>query len=253
MSQLQTDSIAGRTDPNTLALPPIIQVAAITALPGHTVSLPAQTRNGIIFGTTLVLSGLTGLPDGQLCFDTTLNRLKIWISPAFIEVGGNATNNDAAYSGRHLPGEIIAYMGTVVPTGYLRPEGQLVSRTSYATLFGAIGTTYGVGDGSTTFALPDCRGRVIMCDDNGAGRITSVPAGVGQTGGLENVALSTPQLPAHSHTGPGGASFLTTGTGIQLNTTGSAFGTSASTATAGSGQGHLNLQPFITAMCLIKT
>jgi microcystin-dependent protein len=58
-------------------------------------------------------------------------------------------------------GVIMAFAGTVAPTGFLACEGQAVSRTTYATLFTAIGTTWGSGDGSTTFNLPDLRGMFV--------------------------------------------------------------------------------------------
>ena len=58
------------------------------------------------------------------------------------------------------PGAVMPYAGTSLPSGWLWCGGNLVSRTQYAALFKAIGTTYGAGDGKTTFALPDLRGRV---------------------------------------------------------------------------------------------
>lgn len=59
------------------------------------------------------------------------------------------------------PGAVMPYAGTSLPDGWLWCGGNLVSRTQYAALFAAIGTTYGEGDGKTTFALPDLRGRVV--------------------------------------------------------------------------------------------
>lgn len=85
--------------------------------------------------------------------------------------------------------------------------GQAISRTDYPNLFAAIGTTYGAGDGSTTFNLPDLRGRVAAGrDDMGgtaAGRLTSastfVGTTLGATGGTETHTLTTAQMPAHTH------------------------------------------------------
>ena len=64
---------------------------------------------------------------------------------------------------RGIPvGTVVPYAGTVTPSGFLVCNGSLVSRSAYAGLFAVIGVTYGAGDGSTTFALPDYRGRVLQ-------------------------------------------------------------------------------------------
>lgn len=68
-----------------------------------------------------------------------------------------------------MAGEIIYHAGSTPPTGALVANGALVSRTAYAALFAAIGTTYGAGDGSTTFALPDLRGEFLRGLDSGRG------------------------------------------------------------------------------------
>lgn len=68
-----------------------------------------------------------------------------------------------------IPGTIIYYAGIGVPSGYLECDGSLVSRITYENLFNAISTTYGSGDGSTTFNLPDLRGEFIRGWDNGRG------------------------------------------------------------------------------------
>ena len=64
---------------------------------------------------------------------------------------------------------LMPYAGTSAPTGYFLCDGSAKSRTTYSALFGIIGTTYGVGDGSTTFNIPDLRGRVIAGKDNMGG------------------------------------------------------------------------------------
>jgi microcystin-dependent protein len=83
---------------------------------------------------------------------------------------GNLTNlvteiNSAltAFSATHTnpSGTVIAFAASTAPTGYLECAGAAISRTTYATLFGVIGTTFGVGDGSTTFNLPDLRGQFV--------------------------------------------------------------------------------------------
>ena len=86
------------------------------------------------------------------------------------------------------PGAVMPYAGTSLPSGWLWCGGNLVSRTQYAALFKAIGTTYGAGDGKTTFALPDLRGRVV------AMRGTS--QSVGDTAGADSKKIARANLPA---------------------------------------------------------
>ena len=77
-------------------------------------------------------------------------------------------------SGGIPPGSGQDYFGGVVPAGWYLCDGALKDRVIDAPLFAAIGTTYGAGDGSTTFALPDCRGRVLAMLDYATGRLTTV-------------------------------------------------------------------------------
>lgn len=81
-------------------------------------------------------------------------------------------------------GEIIFYAGSSAPAGWLECDGSAVSRTTYAGLFAVVGTTYGAGDGSTTFNLPDNRGYFLRGYDHGAGRDTGRTIGSTQTASL---------------------------------------------------------------------
>jgi microcystin-dependent protein len=67
------------------------------------------------------------------------------------------------------PGAVMLYSGATPPTGWIRANGAQISRTTYSALFGAIGTLYGAGDGSSTFTLPDFRGEFLRCGDDGRG------------------------------------------------------------------------------------
>lgn len=117
----------------------------------------------------------------------------------------------AAAPPQALPiGAVIDYAGSTAPSFWLFAYGQNVSRTTYAALFAAISTTYGVGDGSTTFTLPDLRGRVVAGKDDmggtSANRLTDQTDGLngdtlGDTGGSETHTLTSAQMPAHTHTG----------------------------------------------------
>ncbi|HYL49486.1 MAG TPA: tail fiber protein, partial [Stellaceae bacterium] len=105
-------------------------------------------------------------------------------------------------------GVVVPFAGASAPSGWLLCYGQAVSRTTYATLFATIGTTFGSGDGSTTFNLPDLRGRAAFGVDNmggaAANRVTSGGSGIngsalGAVGGAETVTLTQAQMPSHSH------------------------------------------------------
>ncbi|HEV2720651.1 MAG TPA: tail fiber protein [Thermoanaerobaculia bacterium] len=87
-------------------------------------------------------------------------------------------------------GEIRMFAGNFAPAGWMFCEGQLLPISEYETLFNLIGTTYG-GDGQSTFALPDLRGRLPMHQGNGFI--------LAETGGAEEITLTVSQIPAHSH------------------------------------------------------
>lgn len=113
-------------------------------------------------------------------------------------------------------GTVADFAGSSAPDTWMLCYGQAISRSEYATLFSVIGTTFGPGDGSTTFNIPDCRGRVTAGKDNmggtNANRLTAGSgfppnSSVGQSGGFDLVTLSIQNLPPHSHggfTGVGG-------------------------------------------------
>ena len=90
-----------------------------------------------------------------------------------------------------LVGSIYMYAGSTAPSGFLICDGSAVSRTIYADLYSEIGTTYGSGDGSSTFNLPDLTGRVIVG--------VSSSHSLGDTGGEEAHTLMTSEIPSHSH------------------------------------------------------
>ena len=158
-------------------------------------------------------------------------------------------------------GTVSGFAGSTAPVGWLLCAGQAISRTAYSVLFTAIGTTYGAGDGSTTFNLPDLRGRVVAGMDNmggtAASRLTSPLAGstLGAAGGSQSHKLSTAEIPSHSH----GISpaYLAGGALVQSNIQyfngQQAYTASASTGAAGGGASHNNVQPTLVLNYIIKT
>ena len=102
-------------------------------------------------------------------------------------------------------GQITLFAGNFAPRGWAFCNGQLLSIAQNTALFSILGTTYG-GNGQTTFALPDLRGRVPVHAGQGPGLSNY---DLGQQGGAESVTLTTAQMPAHTHPANANASRIT--------------------------------------------
>jgi microcystin-dependent protein len=175
-------------------------------------------------------------------------------------------------------GTVIDYAGTAVPSvvqgvTWVFPYGQAVSRTTYATLFARLSTTYGVGDGTTTFNLPDYRGRVGAGQDDMGGasadRLTAAASGLdgdvlGASGGSEllhgHVHAVTITDPGHVHSldvrGGTGAGVAmedadATGAAPTVNTGSTTTGITAAATSTGGGASQ-NVQPTIIVNKLIR-
>lgn len=129
----------------------------------------------------------------------------------------------AALQSAFVPsGSVLAYAGTAAPTGFLMCDGTQVSRTTYATLFSKIGTAHGTGDGSTTFHLPDYRGRFLRGVDGTAGNDPDKASRTAMnTGGntANNVgSVQADQIISHNHSVPANVGSSVTGCGAADNT-----------------------------------
>ena len=157
--------------------------------------------------------------------------------------------------GQPYVGEIRMFAGNFAPAGWMFCEGQLLPISEFETLFNLIGTTYG-GDGQSTFALPDLRGRLPLHQGNGFT--------LAETGGVEQVTLTVPQIPQHSHVllaGNGGTqgssptnNVLSAG-GIQMYSISLAAPAPMATgivASAGGSQPHSNFQPYLCVDFIIS-
>ena len=155
----------------------------------------------------------------------------------------------------NVVGMVQMTAATAAPSGWLLCDGGAVSRTTYAALFAAIGTTYGAGNGSSTFNLPNLKGRVPVGLD-----ASQVEFDVrGETGGAKTHTLSAAEMPQHTHglrASGDEASGYSLGTGGDFTNrpliTGASAGT-ASTGPSGSTQAHNNLQPYLVLNYIIKT
>ena len=215
---------------------------------GYTNGIPSVWEYGYgtyaSSGTTLTRTTILGNSSGTTTAMTLGSDCQVFISPLASDITPTPS------------GAILNYAGATAPSGWLLCYGQAISRATYAALFTAIGTVYGAGDGSTTFNLPDLRGRSISGVDNmggtAASRVTSGGSGVagttlGATGGAETVTLTQAQMPAHTHSAPnpGGAASATSGSGSGGNG-------STTTGSTGGGGAHSNMQPVIMMNSIIK-
>lgn len=180
----------------------------------------------------------------------------------FLKTDGTGNLSFGGQSLLFVPGMVMPYAGASSPTGWLTCYGQAISRTTYSALFAAIGTIHGAGDGSTTFNLPDLRGRTISGQDDmggsSANRLTNQSGGVdgdilGAAGGAETHTLTVPQLPNSYYYNSN-----MTGFAGQVDNY-AAFNFTARVAdvlshtTQGGGGAHNNVQPTLILNYIIKT
>ncbi len=165
-------------------------------------------------------------------------------------------------AGVNPTGAVLSFAGESAPTGWLLCYGQAISRTTYAGLFTVLAEVYGAGDGSTTFNVPDLRGRTIAGQDDmggasadrltGAGGVGGIDGDIlGASGGTEAVTLTEAQMPAHTHDYTDPPSTGTAQNFAGISVTGGA-GTSQ-TGITGSGSAHVNMQPTLILNYIIKT
>jgi microcystin-dependent protein len=256
----------------------------------NSVAADGQTT---LTGPLKAASGSVGAPGVTFASDTDCGLYRIGGNNIGVAVNG-AKVLDVATTGLTVTGDmdattvkqagfallplgmVLPYAGLTAPSGYIFCYGQAVSRTTYAALYAIVADTYGAGDGSTTFNLPDLRGRVVAGQDDmggsSANRLTSALNGdtLGAAGGSETHALITAELASHTHTGttsgqsadhthaftavltdiPGSLNY---GGGVNAGTSADSAGATAgasndhthsfTTASAGSGTAHNNTQP----------
>lgn len=248
--------------------------------PGKGSSIPSNALN---INTNMVFKGNRPVEMEAAQFNTLSGTLSgapnanavqfvngdLWITngagvPVQITSGGSVV---VAATSNTPPGMIVPFGGTSAPPGYLLANGDAVSRVTFSVLFGAIGTIYGVGDGTTTFNLPNAIGRTII----GAGTYTdpvsgSVTRTIGDSLGADAHILTLTQLASHNHGGGDHthsiATERTSGAVGALAPPQSDNGPSATYSTNSSGTiinteggdtSHNNMQPSLVANYIIKT
>jgi microcystin-dependent protein len=156
-------------------------------------------------------------------------------------------------------GEIRLFAGNFAPSGWALCEGQLLAISQNTALFALLGTTYG-GDGQSTFALPDLRGRVAVHQGAGPGLSQRV---IGEQAGAETVQLTPGQMPGHTHAPvassavaqtaapPGGSVLASPAINVYDTGTPAAAMAAEAIASAGGSLPHENMAPFVALSCII--
>ena len=214
----------------------------------------SQWKNKAITGIITAADTAPSSPNpGDAWYDTSVGNIYVYFNDGNSSQWVEIQNNSSTATVQEMPaGTILPFAGTTAPPNYLICDGSAVSRTAYASLYAVIGTTYGAGDGATTFNIPDLRGRVAV------GKNSGTFSTLGASGGAETVTLTEAQMPAHNHNV---MTNLIHGDGTLVNDEYINASLAAGTArrrynnyqeSKGGGQAHNNLQPYIVTNYIIK-
>ena len=291
-----------QTDTGTITIPTSTERASkylgfdssgdVIAVAGTADVSPISTFAATIVDDTSASAVRTTIGLGDLATLNTVGSSQIdtnAVTASELNISGNGTSGqaitsdgDGSFSYTTLAvgfssGMVIPFAGTSAPTGFLMCGGQAVSRSTYSDLFAVIGTTYGVGDGSSTFNLPDLQGRVVAGKDDMSGssanRLTDAVTGglngdtLGDTGGTESHTLTSAQsgLRQHNHTATTTAVTpisstsspdftIETQNARNEGTNSSLFTTTINNSSAlDASEAHNNVQPKIILNYIIKT
>jgi len=243
---LAASSVGGEHVPGGAA---ILFYGDTTAVDAN-VTAETFVHDGLIYDTTL-LQFFTMNATGDAKVGITIGTAGIAdanITTAKIADANITTVKLAAMTSQALSpvGSVISFAGSEAPAGWLLCDGTAYSRTTYSALFAVTGTAYGNGNGSTTFNVPDLRGRVSVGLDATDENLAAADA-LGEAGGEETHTLSVAEIPPHSHQvyTPG-----ISGSGIVLGY--GANWADGYIGNTGGGGSHNNLQPYLTFNAIIK-
>lgn len=197
-------------------MPLFSQIGIGTTSPDASAQLEINSNSRGFLTPRMTLTQRTGISNpatGLLVYQTDGNS-------GFYYYNGNTWINLPNTANSSVPsGTVVSFAGNTAPEGWLMCDGSAISRNDYADLYSVIGTTYGNGNGSTSFNIPDLRGRTIFGKDNmggnAANRLTttggiSANNTLGASGGNQNISLTTSNLPSHNHTFTGSQSTTST-------------------------------------------
>jgi len=213
---------------------------------------PAKGGTGQNFSTTAQGSTLYFSGTG------TVAALAPGTSGQFLKTQGTGANPTWTDVTTTMTGEIRMWSTTSIPSGWLECDGAAISRSTYSALFTVIGTTFGSGDGSTTFNVPDFRSRSPLGKGAGSGLSSWT---LGDKYGAETHTLTKSQLPTHAH--KHGAPWY--GSGFSTTTPPNSWpwrllphpddgsGGNPETTSVGDGSSHNNMHPIIAIVFIIKT
>lgn len=146
-------------------------------------------------------------------------------------------------------GAVLPYAASSAPTGYLLCNGAAVSRTTYGTLFALISTTYGIGDGTTTFNVPDMRANVPAGYKSGDANFGTLGGAVGEAAHT----LTNNEMPAHTHPGTYNSTAGGGGGSLTASATSALTPVTSAVPSQGGGAAHNTIQPSLTLQFIIKT
>lgn len=253
---------AGSNDTYAITLSPVptqYSTGMEVAFKPNTANTGACTINVNSLGAKSIKVGGTVDP-----IDNDLQVGKIY---KLIYDGTNFQLLNPSASGEVPVGSMSMYAGSAAPTGWLLCDASAVSRTTYAALFAVISTTYGTGDGSSTFNVPDMRGRVpagVGTGTGGGSSGTGLPSGGsaltavsrGTWKGAETHTLAESEIPAHTHAATGvslGSNYSTASASVSTSTNaGTGNSTTPVSGSTGGGGSHNNIQPVMGVNFIIK-
>jgi microcystin-dependent protein len=188
-------------------------IATLNSTTGTITNLSTTLAGDFTISSGTGTLGTTGVTAGTYGASTVIPQI-------VVDAKGRVTTvSTSAVSGTEV-GSIIAWTTGTAPSGYLHCDGAAINRTTYAALFGVLSTTYGTGDGSTTFNIPDYRGRFLRGFASGQAtdpdRSTRTNRGDGTTG--DNVGTKqVDEIKSHNHTAPATFNFVTQKAGVGPN------------------------------------